>query len=283
MLAEAEGLFADLLDRRAVREQADIVERDALPGFERACHGIGIGGLHADDLDVGAHLFDVGRHARDQSAAADGAEDGVDRRLVLAQYLHGDGALSGDHIGIVERVHESELSFFLKLIRVAAGIAVAVAVQHDLHGTLAEMLDRVDLDLRRGGRHHDDSLASEAVGGERYALRMVARRGGDHAALELLGSELRHLVVCAAQLEREHRLHVFALEQHGVADARRQVGRVFQRRFDRHVIDAGSEDTFEIALHDVLLTIEFPARLAGNRPNCLNAQAGDLVEVRQVA
>ena len=148
--------FADQLDRRAVREQADIVERDALLGFERSVHGIGIGGLHADDLDVGAHLLDVSRHARDQSAAADGAEDGVDGRLMLAQDFHADGALSGDDIGIVERMHEGELLFFLEFLRVAVGIAVAVAVQHDLHGTLAEMFHRVDLYLRRGGGHHDD-------------------------------------------------------------------------------------------------------------------------------
>ena len=90
------------------------VELHAFLRFERTVHGIRIGGLHADDLDVGAHLFDVGRHARDQSAAADGAEDGVDRRLALAQDFHADGALSGDHIGIVERVHESELLFFLQ-------------------------------------------------------------------------------------------------------------------------------------------------------------------------
>ena len=33
----------------------------------------------------------------------------------------------------------------------------------------------------------------------------------------LAGAQMRHLVVGAAQLEREHRLQVLALEQHAVA------------------------------------------------------------------
>ena len=83
-----------------------------------------------------------------------------------------------------------------------------------------------------------------SVRAERHALRMVAGRSGNHAALELFRSELRHLVVGAAQLEGEHRLHVFAFEQHIVADACGQVGRKFQWRFDGHVIDAGGENSF---------------------------------------
>jgi hypothetical protein len=54
------------------------------------------------------------------------------------------------------------------------------------------------------------------------------------------------LVVGAAQLEAEHRLHVLALEQDAVAAARGKVEAQVERRFDRHVIDAGVEDFFEV-------------------------------------
>jgi hypothetical protein len=67
--------------------------------------------------------------------------------------------------------------------------------------------------------------------------------------LRCAGGQVGDLVVGAAQLEAEHRLHVLALEQDPVAAARRQDGRQLQRRFDGHVIDAGVEDFFEV-VHD---------------------------------
>jgi hypothetical protein len=81
---------------------------------------------------------------------------------------------------------------------------------------------------------------------------MIAGRRTDDAARTDLFGQLCDLVVGTAQLEREHRLHVFALEQHGVADAPRQVGRKFERRFDRHVVHLRVEDLFEVVdVHDV--------------------------------
>ena len=58
--------------------------------------------------------------------------------------------------------------------------------------------------------------------------------------------QMRDLVVCAAHLEREHRLQILALEQHGVAQAAAQARSVFERRLDRDVIHAGLENAFEI-------------------------------------
>jgi hypothetical protein len=55
-----------------------------------------------------------------------------------------------------------------------------------------------------------------------------------------------HLVVGAAQLEGEDRLHVLALEQNAVAGARREVGRRLQRRLYGDIIDAGVEDLFQV-------------------------------------
>jgi hypothetical protein len=46
---------------------------------------------------------------------------------------------------------------------------------------------------------------------------------------QLLGRQVGHLVVGAAQLEAEHRLLVLALEQHVVAQAARQAARRLQR------------------------------------------------------
>ena len=121
-------------------------------------HGVGVDRLHADDADLGPHRLDVGGHAGDQPAAADGDEDGVDRPLVLAQDLHRHRALAGDHVGVVEGVHEGQALRLLQFQRVRVGVGVAVAVQHDL---AAQRMHGVDLQLaasspasrsRRGSR-----------------------------------------------------------------------------------------------------------------------------------
>ncbi len=53
-----------------------------------------------------------------------GDEDRVDRALMLAQDLHRDRALAGDHVGIVERMHEGQAALFLQLDRMRIGVAV---------------------------------------------------------------------------------------------------------------------------------------------------------------
>ena len=282
---DAKGLLAHQLDRGAVGEQSHVGQLHAPAPAHRLQHGIGIGGLHADDADLGPQRLDIGRHAGDQPAAADGHEDGVDRPLVLAQDLHRHRALAGDHVGIVEGMHEHQLAFggdlqrmlvgrvvhiavqhhfaagvvegmheaqslrLLQFQRVRMGVAVAVAVQHDL---AAQRMHGVDLQLRCRHRHHDDGAAAQLLRRQRHALRVVAGRGADDAARQRLGVQVRHLVVRAAQLEAENRLLVFALEQHVVADAARQRARRLECGFTRHVVDAGGEDALQVAGGDAL-------------------------------
>ena len=66
----------------------------------------------------------------------------------------------GDDVGIVVGMHEHGARALLQRERVRVGIAVRVAVQHDLR---AARLDRGDLDVRRGHRHRRSSPRSRAV------------------------------------------------------------------------------------------------------------------------
>ncbi|CAM3335916.1 hypothetical protein PSFL111601_19885 [Pseudomonas floridensis] len=75
---------------------------------------------------------------------------------------------------------------------------------------------------------------------------MVARRGGHYATSRFLGRQLRQLVIGAANLEGEHRLLVFALEQHLIAEPLGQLPRALQRSFDGDVVDAGGEDFLDV-------------------------------------
>jgi hypothetical protein len=128
-------------------------------------------------------------------------------------------------------------------MRVLERLVHRIAVQNDLGPPLGH---RFHLDARRGYRHDDGRAAAELLRRERHALRVVAGARRDHAARELRRREARHLVVGAAQLEREHRLQVLSLEQQAIAEPARQAGRHLQRRLLRDVIDARVEDFLEV-------------------------------------
>ena len=81
---------------------------------------------------------------------------------------------------------------------------------------------------------------------ERHALRMVAGRGADDAALRADRRQLRDLVVGAANFERKHRLQVFPLEQDAIVEAARQPRCGFQRCLDGDVVDLGLEDAIDV-------------------------------------
>jgi len=255
-LAQAEGFLADELDRGAVGEQTDLRQADAMAFFQRLLHGVGVEGLDPDDLDLGTQALDVGGHPGSQPAAADGAEDGVDRAVVarvLAQDFHRHRALAGDHFRIVEGVDEGQLLGLFQFEGVGVGFVVGIAEQHDL---AAAPLDGVDLDARRRGRHDDDRPAADLGRRQGHTLGVVACRGADDAALEFFGRKAGDLVVGAAQLEGKHRLHVFALEQDLVADADGKVRRQFERRFNRNVVNLCVENFFQIVgycVHGVFL------------------------------
>ena len=66
-------------------------------------------------LISGPHGLDVRRDAGDQAPAADRDEDRVNRVLVLAQDLHADRALAGDHVRVIKRMNERVFMCFASL------------------------------------------------------------------------------------------------------------------------------------------------------------------------
>ena len=108
LAAQAEGLRAGLAHGHAVGEQADLIEHHALAGGDRRLHAGGVVRLDADHLHLGPQELDVGGDAGGEPAAADRHEDRLDRVRVLAQDLHADRALAGDHVGVVVRVDEGQ-------------------------------------------------------------------------------------------------------------------------------------------------------------------------------
>ena len=164
-------------------------------------------------------------------------------RRVLAEDLHRDRALPGDDVGIVERVHERQPALLHQLDGVPVAVAVGLPCQHDLG---SEGAHRLDLELGRRGGHHDHGVATQPVRREGHPLCMVPGRGRDHATGPLVGVEARHLVVGAADLEREHRLQIFTLEEHGVAETGREVHGRVERCLVDDVVDVRVQDPLQV-------------------------------------
>jgi len=254
LAADAEGLLADELDRRTVGEQADLLQADTLAGGERTGHRVGIVGLDADDLGFRPQPLDVGAAPGRQPAAANGDKNGMNRFRMLAQDLHPDRPLAGNHFGIVEGMDEGQLFLLLEFECVGVGLVVRITGEDDL---AAPAPDRLHLDLRRRRRHHDHRPAADPGRRQRHALCVIAGRSADHAALQLCRGQLGDLVVGTAQLEREHRLHILALQVDAVVGPRRQAGSKIQRRLDGDVVDLRVEDFFQIVrVHVALLFLE---------------------------
>src|SRR5262249_59516875 len=118
--------------------------------------------------------------------------------------------------------------------RLGVRLRVGIAMQAHLRAARAY---RIDLDAWRGHRHDDGGAAAQALGGKRDALRVVAGARGNDAAREARARQSRHLVVGAAQLEREYRLEILALDEQAVLQPLREGPRRLERRFPRHVVD----------------------------------------------
>ena len=174
--------------------------------------------LIAEDSPVDRMLLStiVGKQGHRVLTAADGQEDGLDRIGVLARDLQADGALAGDHIGVVERMHEGQAARDLDLPGLGLRVVERVAMQDDI---AAQTPHGFDLDGRRRPRHHDGCGNTELARRQRDALGVIARRCADHAHPSLRVRQPDDLVVGAADLEREDRLKILPLQQHGSRQA----------------------------------------------------------------
>ena len=237
--ADAKGFDAGLAHRDAVGEEAHAIEHHALAGRDRGLHGGGVVGLDADDLHVGPQELDKSRDAGSETAAADGNEDRLDRPGVLLQDLHPDRALARDDVRIVIGRHIGEAALLAERLGMLGGLVEIVA---DDDGIAAACPHARHLDARCRARHHDGGDDAELLAREGDALRVVAGRGRDDAALQRLARQARHLVVGAADLEGEDRLQVLALQQHAIVQPPGEGGQGIERRPDRDVVDPRVED-----------------------------------------
>ena len=108
VLTHTKGLLAHEFDSRAVREKPHIVQTHSLSSLDGLNHGVGVVHLYANDLHLWPDCFDVIGYSRNEPAPAYGHKDRIQGTRALTQYLHGNGALSRDHIRVVKGVDKGE-------------------------------------------------------------------------------------------------------------------------------------------------------------------------------
>jgi hypothetical protein len=77
---------------------------------------------------------------------------------------------------------------------------------------------------------------------------VIARACRDRAARPLIVGQPGDAVVRAADLEAEGRLEILALQQHLLAEPRRQARRRVERRLARHFVDTARENVADQAV-----------------------------------
>ena len=136
-------------------------------------------------VDFGTRAIKITGDAGGKSAATDRQDQHV-RHPALGQLLHdlrGDCCLSFDDVLVVERRHHDASGSLRVLTRSPVALVEEIAVELDGDELRPEHAGLVDLLLRRGHRHEDNTLHPEVTADIGKALRMIARRSADEEAL----------------------------------------------------------------------------------------------------
>ena len=116
---------------------------DGLARFERGLKRRGVGRLHADDANLSALALRVqlrrGSYARDQAAAADCDDQGLDVRSSI-KHLERDGALTLDHREMVKGSDEDRPGVFDELSRGSERALEVVALESHVCSVVARGL-----------------------------------------------------------------------------------------------------------------------------------------------
>ncbi len=202
------------LQRATAMPSAMVARRSRVtgwPALRARRQGRGTGRFDADHLGPGpvrglerpTDADDPGQ----QPASPDGHHDGLGVGSLLGQ-LEADGALAGDHVGIVERGHEDGARVRRECLSQHQRVVHQLPLEAN-RGAVGS--GRFDLRQSRTGGHEDGGRAPGEGGGQSHALGVVAGRGGHDG--DPLG-ELGDAVVGPSDLERAGALLLLRLEQH---------------------------------------------------------------------
>ena len=205
-------ILTRVLDGDTVGKGRNSVQGGQGAVLEALIHTRGKLGLHTVDLHVGVEMLDGIGHAREQSAAADGDDDGL-YVGELVEDLQTDGALPRDDLVIVEGMDEGSP----RLLDETASFFISIIVGSGNEANLCpECLGGLYLADGCAVGHTDGGFNAHAGGGQGNTLGVVACATGDDTRLFLLVSKLADLIVSTTELEATRDLKVFGLQIQGV-------------------------------------------------------------------
>ena len=219
-LGHGDNVVKEFVEQRE-REIARTLHSDALGGRAHL-----VGGNHmtcgqrilpcwatlrnrADHAHFRLERLDGERHTGTKTATAQRHDHVGDVRHVFEDFK-ADGALTAQHLVIVEWRHVDHAFGVAQFLGAGCGFVEHLAVQHHV---CTVRLGGVNLQRRSDLRHADRCLRTTFASRIGHALRMVARGSGDNAASQLLITQGCDLVVGAANLERSGDLEILRLEQ----------------------------------------------------------------------
>ena len=147
--------------------------------------------------------------AGDKTAAADRDDERLEIGRVL-QHFQRNGALAGDDVRIVVRMHPDQIALGGDRLGPCLRFHKRLAVQHDHR---AQRLGGFDFHERRRLRHDDGRRYGKAAGVIGDRLGVVAGGHCDDAAAALFGAERGKLDAGAALLERVGDLQILVLDE----------------------------------------------------------------------
>ena len=130
---------------------------------------------------------------------------------MVLEHLEGDGALAGDHGGVVVRVHEHPALGGRDAMGLGGALGEVLAEEDDPG---AQHLRAVHLHEGGVGGHDDGGVDAEPGGVAGHGLGVVAGRHGHDAAGPVLRAERQQLVEGAPLLEGGRELQVLELHDH---------------------------------------------------------------------
>jgi len=222
---DLKGLLAERAGSDTVGDGVDAVEFDPFAPLQRGPGARCPLCLDTDDPDIRVVPLECGGNPRDEAAAADWNDHGVDLGQVL-DYLQPDCSLAGHHRPVLERRQVVPPFLALYLVGAFGGRVVIDPVEYYLAAVGA---GRLDLPNRRALRHDNRGVDTHSRGRERDTLCVIARTRGDDTVCECLRVQGGDAVCRPAYLERTGPLEHLAFEVDLCACHRGEGVRVRQR------------------------------------------------------
>src|SRR6185295_5007093 len=240
--------------------------------------------LHADDSQAWLPLRRRERDARDEPAAADRHDERVELVRVL-EHLERHGALTGDDVVVIERMHVRASALARDLERDRVRFVVATVREHGLR---AAALDSGELGERYTLGEHDGHRRANKLRGERDALPVVPGGCGHDTGGALCRIETRERVQRTADLEGASALEVLELEIHLAPGELRERRRSLSwcvtdvRRDARSGLDDRGARERRL-LHDGHDATRSKARRSRRTPSSIRSRVGPLMENRNAS